>query len=521
MKRFLMAPVLLAMFGLSAPAQTVVGEITIHKPRLIFRNLPPRQKTIKIEGRWKFGVYNPDLSSQCPGGICPPWRQPPQSPRRSTEPVNGSNARVDPRIIESTVCIFVNSPVPLDGMTKWGGGGVCFGVGRSTDETFIASCWHVCPNEKCSYVVQIPQTGEKIAAQFLGADEAHEVAILSIAGRRRWVPVAAASPQKGERVTQCGYPFWTQCKPPPAQRGGIVIGFSSIYNPTQESIVLGFAANSGDSGSGLYNSNNELCGILWGSNRYAQSMASKVEDLQALIDKHLKRPVPKEPAPKEPAPKEQPTPGCDCKPGKPCNCKPVDLSWLRPVLDRIIERVDRDPKVDLSPLLETVKGLKPADLSPVLDAIRNLKGVDLSPVLEHVRELSGRIPPDSKREILAAIAASGKEAIPAWLIAGGVTGGPLALLAVGLALWRRSRPVVHQLVHRQEDEPLKTIVTQAPPPDQVIRTKEHYTLVEGSNAEAEAYRQAMRLYVDDNPAGKGTVTFIEATKNQILSGKGQ
>lgn len=116
-----------------------------------------------------------------------------------------------------------------------------------------------------------------------------------------FAPLAEASPQPGEHITQIGFPYYIGAGQAPVRRKGRTIGFTGSWGAARILRIGGFRVDSGDSGSGVFNARGELAGLIWGYDDQQPNTSNAVgaEDIWRVVEPAcrpwLRRPRPQQP----------------------------------------------------------------------------------------------------------------------------------------------------------------------------------------------------------------------------------
>lgn len=223
---------------------------------------------------WTPGDARPPIIdvSQCPGGVCPspPWqRQPgggvPVYPITPNQP-GQSAANVPAAAINASVRIV--GAREANGQAPGGSGTI---VGHKDGIGYVLTCRHVIDESQRGKNVSIfLVTGQTYQGTLWEIDSQADLALLYFATSD--VPpiatLAESGPTIGDSVYQVGYPMGQRN---PAQRAGRVSGASRSPGRPQGPLTmintdLAMRTASGDSGSGIFTTRGELCGVLWGGN---------------------------------------------------------------------------------------------------------------------------------------------------------------------------------------------------------------------------------------------------------------
>lgn len=208
-----------------------------------------------------------------------------------------------------------------------GGSGTVFHLDLERGLAFVTTNSHVVPqnvpvNVIFSKSAAYPE-GRTAKGRFLATDRDADITLIAISAEAKtpYVPMAERSPEPGTQIWQVGYPYFTNWTRP-IQRTGRAAGFAgsgrnmrlsdNVYQEVATSLRLQLRINSGDSGSGVFNSAGELCGMCWGSSN-SDSLAVAVENIWAIVERtqyvglcQPKRPGQRPPPPGPPPPIEGP-----------------------------------------------------------------------------------------------------------------------------------------------------------------------------------------------------------------------
>ena len=191
-----------------------------------------------------------------------------------------------------------------------GGTGVCFHVAEHTDTAsgktynlgYIVTNNHVVPDRPGKITAHF-MNGRKYTGSLSGSDASLDVSVFAFASYSAipYVPLAEASPQPGEQVTQIGFPYHVRAGQAPVRRRGRAIGFTGSWGASRILRIGGFRVDSGDSGSGVFNARGELAGLIWGFDDQQQNTSNAVgaEDIWRVVEPAcrpwLRRPRPQQP----------------------------------------------------------------------------------------------------------------------------------------------------------------------------------------------------------------------------------
>lgn len=185
-------------------------------------------------------------------------------------------AQVPPEILRATVRVQVAL------------GGGCYGGGSGTvvrvrgGKAAVLTCKHVVPSAG-EITVWFPpakagDSPRRSPAKFLGADAESDLSLVEADAPPglKALPVAAGDAPAGESVWQAGYPSGVL-----AQRWGAVLPGRSWCGRTPN-VHARITVASGDSGSGLFTGNHELCGVVWGG-LPGKASATGVPDVRRFV----------------------------------------------------------------------------------------------------------------------------------------------------------------------------------------------------------------------------------------------
>lgn len=415
----------------------------------------------------------------------------------------------------------------------------------------VLTCKHVFSDGVGKIWVVLPNDSKSHEATWIGSDDRADLAALAInaTADTPWVPVADVMPKRGEAIWQVGYPH----SQGPKTRTGKARGEAG------QNWLADLQVQSGDSGSGIFGADGAVAAVVWGSDwpngqtTYATSCDKIRKFLRDKCGRWLKpvKPPPKAPPKKAP----DPLPPSKVEPHYP----PAPAPDFSPVLGRLekihalLDAVRQDGagrggKLDkteglLGRLREDLEGVKGigGNLGDRLGKAEGLLG-RVHGGLEDLRKVEDKV--GGIRDRLEALTPVATEApkllgdllgwMP-WIVGGVATSGISPLLMVGLwgarAFLRRRESGTRRHVTTIPDAPAakspeerpsvpeKVVIVENPPPPQVIRHERDYVPYEKPNGELEALRQAMEIYIRENPGGIGAVKFIEGLAKQIQGGQ--
>ena len=161
------------------------------------------------------------------------------------------------------------------------GSGTLIDVTENGREGLVLSCWHLFREGVGKVTVQFPD-GRRHGARLVAIDEQAHLAALVIANPRT-TPVQVSFQVDGSsQLRACGYgqSGQLQCVTGP------YVGESK--GSGQQSVLIGGAVRSGDSGGGVFNQSGELVAVVWGE-RDGVTYASCGMPLRAFLGRILGR----------------------------------------------------------------------------------------------------------------------------------------------------------------------------------------------------------------------------------------
>ncbi|MFM7205235.1 MAG: serine protease [Planctomycetaceae bacterium] len=173
-------------------------------------------------------------------------------------------------------------------------GGASLGSGVLVDanrtQGLVLTNWHVVRDSRSAVLVQFPD-GFQSAGTVIRWDEAWDLAAVVV-----WrpaatpVPIAAAPPQIGERLTIAGFGRGVYRE----QAGDCTEYLSPGTGYAKEFVELKATARQGDSGGPIFNERRELAGVLFGQNdgRTIGSCSKRVREFLASVGSQGFTPVP-------------------------------------------------------------------------------------------------------------------------------------------------------------------------------------------------------------------------------------
>lgn len=182
------------------------------------------------------------LPVDCPNGQCPVqprrkmiWDRSPGQTETTNDPIYNAASVMIPNVA-SGVIVHVEGVKALVITAQH-----CIADGKFNGEVSIR---FVDGKIVTGHVVRVQNSGDDLAAILIPADD-----------KTAAVKVAKTAPPIGAAVTQCGY---TGAEPGkgPYQRRGTVEKYEGPF------VYLSLKVNGGDSGSGVFNSDKQLCGIV-------------------------------------------------------------------------------------------------------------------------------------------------------------------------------------------------------------------------------------------------------------------
>jgi len=212
-----------------------------------------------------------------------------------------AQSRADPSIVAASVKISNGAS---------GGSGTVIAYSQEQGAAVVLTCRHLFNDGIHTILVTLP-SGQRAYGAFLGrADKADLAAVaINADSTTPFIPLATEPLVRGEALTQVGYPLGRG----PVVRAGYYQGVGGRDN--RGALVHGFSARvqSGDSGSGVFRSDNTLCGVVWGSSNNTSFVG--LADIQTFVDQtcHLFR---------RPGQGRKP-PGIPVQPGMPAPLAPV------------------------------------------------------------------------------------------------------------------------------------------------------------------------------------------------------
>ncbi len=215
-------------------------------------------------------------------------RPPSVTETRKPAPVKqpkGGGANVPKPLVDASVMIVEKYPQ----MTVGGSGTVIANVPCVGGiVSFVITNRHVVANGVDGKLEIVdPTTQKHFPANLLAVDDYADLSCVWVYADLPAVPLAAHLPSKGESVWQVGYPHMVG----PTQRTGKFVGMDGTTRSPKGKAVNTFAFNlwsdHGDSGSGIFNAQNELCAVLWGgngSNGSSDTYAVGIDDVWRFVD---------------------------------------------------------------------------------------------------------------------------------------------------------------------------------------------------------------------------------------------
>lgn len=233
------------------------------------------------------------------------------------------------------------------------GTGTC--VSCESGRSLVVTCAHVVPDG--NYPLSVLYQGKSYPARFLAAGEFNtqmgrywpDLALVAVEGELPVAEIAHDEPRIGARFRQWGF-GGQRYGAGPSYKEGINL---SATRPDGARFVgddlhSTLPSESGDSGSGLFNDSDELCGVTWGGaaggdpvyqhtgvplpkvRAFIKAKAARLFPrlVKRMDEKRAKKNPsdnPKKPAPKADGKKDKKKggcccPNCECGKGKPCEC---------------------------------------------------------------------------------------------------------------------------------------------------------------------------------------------------------
>lgn len=327
---------------------------------------------------------------------------------------------------------------------NWGGSGTVVLV--EDGYAYVLTCKHVAQGART--IQANGQPCEQVAI-----DKTADLAVIKFqAASHAAVPVAERQPVMGARISQVGYGGGKL-----QRRAGSILRFD-FFNGAKD-IILSFQVIPGDSGSGVFEGRT-LVGVVWGYT--SQPTAYRAVDwsnIKAFTDTCLprrKKPAqpPSQPPPTNPgapgAPGERGPQGPQGEPGKPgepgAPGQADDSAHKR--IDKILDKID--PWLSVLPFIAGAAGFGVG--TPIISLLVGL--------FRGARQVHRR----------------GLEAPPTF-----------------------HPPVDPPAVLPMQPPPPPPAMPAQEPPPQSTRTTQRFVRVEVPNPEGEAYRQAMRIMLNENP----------------------
>ncbi len=128
--------------------------------------------------------------------------------------------------------------------------------------------------------IEVRAGGKWHAAQWLGADEGCDVAVLRVSGKLEVLPLAAAEPAAGTSVRVYGYGGFPKSGKAIGSNGERYVGHGDAYHMTLK-------PEPGDSGAPLVTKNGEVVGLVWASHGDI-GLAVRLNEVRAVVGKYAK-----------------------------------------------------------------------------------------------------------------------------------------------------------------------------------------------------------------------------------------
>jgi S1-C subfamily serine protease len=154
-------------------------------------------------------------------------------------------------------------------------------VGRSAGRSLVLTNRHVCPAASAGLAVHLD--GKDYAAEWVGADPADDLALLSVAADLPAAELADAPPAAGTELRQWGYP---KGGPQTPRKGSAVGSRKVIDNQTEAEIEVwetDFCPEVGESGSGLFDPAGKLVGVTFACTQEGRCHAVPVGRVRVFL----------------------------------------------------------------------------------------------------------------------------------------------------------------------------------------------------------------------------------------------
>jgi S1-C subfamily serine protease len=130
-------------------------------------------------------------------------------------------------------------------------------VASREGRSFVLTCWHVCPSGRGFVFVRVGEVD--YPAEWLGADETADLAMLRVRAVLPAVAVADKGPKAGDELRQWGY---TKGGPANPKTGKVEEwGRATIDGWEYDVMIARVPADFGDSGSGVFDAAGKLAGV--------------------------------------------------------------------------------------------------------------------------------------------------------------------------------------------------------------------------------------------------------------------
>jgi S1-C subfamily serine protease len=154
-------------------------------------------------------------------------------------------------------------------------------VSRSAGRSLVLTNRHVCPAAGPGLAIR--HNGKAYPAEWVGADPADDLALLSVAADLPAAELAPGLPPKGTTLRQWGYPK----AGPQTAKTGAAVGTGRVVDKQAEAEldvwVTDFAPEAGESGSGLFDPDGRLVGVTYARTQDDQCHAVPVGRVRVFL----------------------------------------------------------------------------------------------------------------------------------------------------------------------------------------------------------------------------------------------